>query len=268
VVNHPHYQSSALIKFYWVQENIKPKAFRHAFNQPIHTTSGDIKLTENYLSLTLDSLEFSISPTRISVLAVMLEVIATIDPSQLTKIETQLLNATSQGVKQLSSELQKLIYAFLKEHIPKASTQERFRAISDWLKQHKLSANRLSDQDVLNFWLTPPAQPSYIKYSTVVDDLLDAVSAIEEVENRFNADYALSLGTDQEQGEVDAQWIQQTIFEQALSPSDFDGLCQSPKFLTLAQYEPIKAILSHGKMARQLPLSFLRLAIFSSWQAV
>ena len=56
--------------------------------------------------------------------------------------------------------------------------------------------------------------------------------------------------------------------EQAENNVDLGWLCRSPKFLTLAQFQPMKSLLSHGKLARQLPLSFLRLSIFSSWQSV
>lgn len=271
VVNNPHYPSSPLLSFFWLEENIQPKRFREVFSQPIQAASGNIVMGEDYLQLQIGDFDFAISPTRVSLLAVMLELIASIDPAQLANIEKRLLAASSHAIKQLSSELQKLIYGFLKEHIPEASTQERFRAISVWLKQHNLTANRLSDQDVLNFWLSPPEQPSYIKYSTVLDDLLDAIIAIEVVENSVNAEYALSLdnfSNSGEQGEVGAQWIQQTVFEQTDNSEDLGWLCHSPKFLTLAQFQPMKSLLSHGKLARQLPLSFLRLNIFGGWQSV
>jgi hypothetical protein len=267
VVNHRHYSSSALLSFFWLDENIQPKRFRQAFRQPVQTTSGNICMGEDYLQLQIGDVEFAISPTRVGVLAVMLELIASIEPAQLSSIETLLLNADTKAIKQLSSNFQKLVYSYLKEHMPEASTQERFRAISGWLKQHNLTAQKLTDQDVLDFWLNPPTQPSYIKYSTVLDDLLDAITAIEVVENTFNAEYALSLGSNSEQGEVDADWVQTTVFEQAENVSDLGWLCQSPKFLTLAQYQPMNPLLSHGKLARQLPLSFLRLSIFGGWQS-
>jgi hypothetical protein len=268
VINHSHYTSSPLLSFFWLEENIQPKRFRQAFSQPVQKASGQIFMGEDYLQIHIDNIEFAISPTRVGVLAVMLELIASIEPSQLSDIEKQLLDANSQTVKQVSSNLQKLLYHYLKEHIPEASTQERFRAISGWLKQHSLTTEKLTDQDVLNFWLSPPEQPSYIKYSTVLDDLLDAITAIEVVENTFNAEYALSLGNNIEQGEVNADWVQNTVFEQADNTPDLSWLCQSPKFLTSAQYQPMKSLLSHGKLACQLPLSFLRLAIFGGWQSV
>jgi hypothetical protein len=268
VVNHPQYSSSPLLSFFWLQENIQPKRFRQALCEPLQTNSGKASMGEDYLQLQIGDIEFAISPTRVGVLAVMLELIASIDPAQLFKIETLLLGANAQAIKQLSSNLQKLIYSYLKEHIPEASTQERFRAISGWLKHHDLTAKKLTDQNILDFWLSPPVQPSYIKYSTVLDDLLDAITAIEVVENTLNADYALSLGSNSEQGEVNTDWIQNTVFEQANNNADLSWLCQSPKFLTLSQYQPMLALLSHGKLARQLPLSFLRLNIFGGWQSV
>jgi hypothetical protein len=268
VINHPQYTSSPLLSFFWLEENIQPKRFRQAFSQPIQTTAGEVVMAEDYLNIHIDNIDFAISPTRVGVLAVILELIASIEPAQLSKIEEMLLGASSQTVKQLSSNLQKLIYHYLKEHIPEASTQERFRAISGWLKQHSLTAQRVTDQAVLDFWINPPAQPSYIKYSTVLDDLLDAITAIDIVENTLNADHALSLGNNNEQGEVNADWVQNTVFEQTDNTADLSWLCQSPKFLTLSQYQPMKSLLSHGKLACQLPLSFLRLAIFGDWQSV
>lgn len=268
VANHPQYSSSSLLSFFWLEENIQPKRFRHAFSQPIQTAAGKANMGKDYLQIHIDATEFAISPTRVGVLAVLLELIASIEPAQLSMIEALLLDGSVQSIKQCSSNLQKIIYSYLKTHMPEASTQERFRAISSWLKQHKLTAARLTDQDVLDFWLNPPEQPSYIKYSTVLDDLLDAITAIEVVENTFNADYAISLGNNIELGEVDPDWVQSTVFEQADENTDLTWLCQSPKFLTLAQYQPMSPLLNHGKLARQLPLSFLRLSIFGGWQSV
>jgi hypothetical protein len=268
VVNNPLYAANPLLSFFWLEENIQPKRFRQAFSQPIQTGSGNIVMGEDYLQLQIGNFDFAISPARVSLLAVMLELIAIIEPTQLAHIEKRLLAANSQTIKRCSSDLQKLIYGFLKEHIPEASTQDRFRAISTWLKQHNLTADRINDEDVLNFWLNPPAQPSYIKYSTVLDDLLDAITAIEVVENTVNFEYALSIGDNSEQGEISTQWVQESVFEQTNNNEDLGWLCHSPKFLTLAQFQPMKSLLNHGKLARQLPLSFLRVNIFGGWQSV
>ncbi|MDU0356401.1 hypothetical protein RS130_23135 [Paraglaciecola aquimarina] len=121
---------------------------------------------------------------------------------------------------------------------------------------------------MLNFWLQPPAQPSYIKFSTVLEDLLDAVAAIEIVDNTLNADNASSIGNNLVQGELAPDWLQSNVFEQVTDAVDFSWLCQSPKFLTLAQYQPMKSLLNQTKMCQQLPLSFMRLAIFGAWQSV
>jgi hypothetical protein len=268
VVNHPNYATHPLLQFFWVQENIQPRRFRQAFEKKLALPCGQMSMGEQYLQLQLIDGEFAISPTRIGVLALMLEFIVSIDPSQLDKIQQRLLNGNMHEVKQLSSDLQKCIYSYLKEHLPEASTQERFRAISAWLDKKGLSHQQLTDQHVLDFWLCPPEQASYIKYSTVLEDLLYAVDAIEVVNTRFNQDYALSLGSDIEQGQVNLDWVQNTLFEQQQEKLDFSWLCQTPKFLTLAQYQPLKSLLPHWQMFGKLPLSFLRLGVFSPWQSV
>ncbi|MDU0356400.1 hypothetical protein RS130_23130 [Paraglaciecola aquimarina] len=88
----------------------------------MQTDSIRLYMGDDYLHMQFDKSEFAISATRIGVLAVMLEFIVNIEPAQLAHIEQSLIGASTDAIKQLSSRLQKLIYSYLKQHIPEAST--------------------------------------------------------------------------------------------------------------------------------------------------
>ena len=268
VVNNPQFTPSPLLNFFWVEENITPKRFRQAFAKPVTLANGGVFMGKDVLHLQIDDSEFAISPTRVSVLAVLLECIATIDPTQLTYIEAQLSQANEKVIKKLASHLQALIYQYLKHHIPEAKTQERFKVVSDWLKNQGKDAYGLNDQHILEFWQVTAHTEGYIKYSTALYDVLDTLDAMEVVEVNSKHETALSLGTDSDGGEVNPDWVHQSVFEQSEQEQDLSWLCQSPKFLTKGQWQKIEPFINQPKYTKRFPLAFLRIGVFSQWQSV
>jgi len=287
IVNYPRktVANAPLLEFFWLDESITPARFRQAFSQPYQNKDINISLNEDNLQLHFSQQSsttnsFNISPTRVGVLAVLLEVITTIDPQQLQFIETSLKDTSDdKAIKTLSSELQKIIYQYLAEHLIQAQQQRRFRYITQWLDnqnesqkvdQNTGNANFLNDEAILEFWLqacSDDSSPGFILYSSALHDFINTHQALQQAKQTMAVENAATIGLDVEGGEYSPDAIQEILFNDTSETENFSWLCQAPKFLTKSQWTFIEPLLQHKAQSKILALSFARLAIFGQWQA-
>jgi len=278
VVNHPTktIANAPLLEFFWVNESITPARFRQAFEQPHQTKKSNIRLSEIALELTFPKQVFHISPTRIGVLAVLLEIIITLAPEQLTAIEQRLKGTQNElEIKKLSSDLQKQLYQFLAEHLIPAQQQRRFRYVSQWLEKDthekgEVNTSALNDDTVLAFWqyaVFDNTSPGYKLYASALYDIIDVHQAIQESKQALALDHAESIGFNIQSGEYSPDVIQEILSSHSTDIQDYSWLCQEPKFITKAQWHFIEPLIEKHPFSKTLALSFVRLAIFGQWQA-
>ncbi|MCJ8293946.1 MAG: hypothetical protein MJK15_06020 [Colwellia sp.] len=278
VVNYPtkSIANAPLLEFFWVDESITPARFRQAFEQPYQAETINIALNKSGLALTFPSQSFLISPTRVGLLAVLLEVVVTLAPQQLTTIEQRLKGThNDQAIKALSSDLQKQIYQFLAEHLIPAQQQRRFRYVSQWLDKRNaedssVSTHVLNDETILSFWqyaVLDDTSPGYKLYASAFYGVMDTHQAIQQAKQALALDNAGTIGFNTEAGEYSPDVIQELLFSQSSDIQDYRWLCETPKFLTKAQWGFIESITQHHAYSKILALSFARLAVFGQWQA-
>lgn len=278
VVNYPTktITNAALLEFFWIHENITPARFRQAFEHPHKNNNYNICMQEDGLHLIFSQHSFIISPTRIGLLAVLLEVIVTLAPQQLNTIENTLKDTQiDSAIKTLSSVLQKQIYQFLAEHLVQAQQQRRFRYVSQWLDSNKsneesLNTYVLNDEIILSFWQyagLDESSPGYKLYASALNDVIDVHQAIQQTKQVQALDNAGSIGYNVEGGEYSPDTIQEILFNDSPNIQSYEWLCQSPKFLTKAQWGFIEPLVKNCAYGKTLALSFARLAIFGQWQA-
>ena len=277
VVNYPtKIQANApLLEFFWVDENITPARFRQAFEDPFQTDNINIALNKAGLALTFPSQSFIISPTRVGLLAVLLEIIVTLAPEQLTTIEQRLKGThNEQEIKALSSDLQKQIYKFLGEHLIPAQQQRRFRYVSQWLDSKNSNENlanthMLNDETILSFWqyaVLDDTSPGYKLYASAFYGVMDTHQAIKQAKQSLALDNAGTIGFNTDAGEYSPDVIHEILFSHSSENQDYSWLCKAPKFLTKAQWHLIEPLQNYP-YSKTLALSFARLAIFGQWQA-
>ena len=290
--------ASKLEAFFWLDEAYGPRRFREAFRQGWQDSSGSVTLSEQFLMLELANngltqTTFNISPSRVGVLAVMMEFIITVDPSLIHTLQTSLLKANAKTIDQVAKQLQKSIYHFLKSHLPEAQIQTRYRYFETWLKQNAKTPSSLDDQDIMTFWQDASQDQqaqSYVLYSTALFDTLDALDAINVVQTQQGICFANSFGTGgfdsgEDSAEVDLERINGSavdelsetvlgeqvgslLFGESGQELELNALCQAPKCLKQEQAQWLRPLSTYPVYSRRFVLSFLRLQVFSPWQSV
>ncbi|WP_057831422.1 hypothetical protein [Colwellia sp. TT2012] len=270
--------NAPLLEFFWLNESITPSRFRHAFKSPYKNNNIEIALNKAGLQLTVSQQSFVISPTRVGLLAVLFEIIISLAPEQLTVIEQTLKQSSDAkpdvtAIKKLSSVLQKQIYQFLAEHLVPAQQQRRFRYISQWLtskKQNSAHIYALTDDTILSFWQhagLDDLSPGYKLYASAFNDMVATHQAMQHAKEALALANASTIGFNIEAGEYSPDIIEEILFNKSSDSQDYAWLCQTPKFLTKAQWRFLEPLMQKQAYVKKLPLSFARLAIFGQWQA-
>ncbi|WP_299071477.1 hypothetical protein [uncultured Paraglaciecola sp.] len=273
-------------RFFWLDEAYTPKRVRAAFAEPWSSGENSVKVTPEVIHLQLAHHQFDISPVRVSTLAVLMEFVLAVDPSFIGLFDKELRAANQTQVDQIAKKLQQAIYRFLKEHLPEAQMQNRFRYFENWMKNQQITPDDVNDQHILDFWQQASDDPhaeSYVLYATALFDVFDAMSAMDVVETQSQILYAKSLGANAENQELDlerlfseepsqgVQWeqhIQDTVFSDSKPITDVKQLCLAPKCLTQQEADRLQPLMSYSAYSQRFLRSFLRLQVFAKWQAV
>lgn len=263
-----HENTQGLIHFFWVNECLSPAKFRGYFGAMAkHNFSApSVSLNELGLTISAEQQVFTISATRVPVLGVLLEFLVGNVPGILDDIESQLNASTVQCVKRLASLLQKKLYAFLKDHLPSANVQHKYRYIHAWVNEN-WDKKPLNDEAVLDFWMAAINQEGYVKFENTLLDILDYQYAHEQVNYaraiNFSEDKLEDIGINSDE----SSWLYHTIFELAdndIAPPTW--LVNVPKFLSKKSYEQVSLLYELGDKVSQFPLSVLRASVFGQWQ--
>ncbi|PCJ38676.1 MAG: hypothetical protein COA99_11420 [Moraxellaceae bacterium] len=261
----------AWLKFFWLQEAITPRRFRATFDEIPEYALPHLSLADEGLKLKISDQKFTLSPTRISVLASLLEFIVHIDPSVLKQDEAFYAQPNLTSVKTLASKFQALIYDYLSDHLLAAQQQRRFRHLWDWLSRRDKDNPEVDDAAVLEFWQqtaqSSDDQLGFRRYRTVAENFIDLRLAMQCVNTQQQVAGAKSIGYEAETGEISPELLQQLLETDASQELNPVSLTQTPKFLTKQQAQSCTAFVQSGTTASALPLTLMRMQCFGDWQA-
>mgnify|MGYP000008052982 CR=1 FL=1 len=263
------------LDFFWLEEAITPKRFRTAFDDIPESVQPYLLLHEEGLTIRLSNGQFTLSPTRIAILASLLEFLVYVDPSVLQqdalfdhvgKIPPSKYEAL---VKTLASNFQKTLYQYLADHLQPAQQQRRFRYLWGWLcEYHKSNGQEgsfaINDAVILAFWTqaTQGDEDSlgFRRYRTVAENFFDLRVAMQCVEAQRNVTQSIDI-------ELPPEVLQQVLSTSEGDNLDVNVLTKMPKFLTKQQAETCQPIVEVGDTASVMALTVMRMRCFGDWQA-
>ncbi|MBF7073066.1 hypothetical protein ISG33_06600 [Glaciecola sp. MH2013] len=290
VIELNQHKSNALLSFFWLQDSCNASTFRVAIsallnNQQDATKSqgaqpfaNDAKWRLNAQGLHYQSGKdtFTVSATRVNLLAAFLEWLLSHFHGLIDEIQLNLKGSDSKGVSKFASLLQKKIYDLLKKHLRNAGLQQKYRYIDNWLhnyhqecRQHQAIKpfDALDDAAILAFWQQSGQQEGFVRFQSAFFDMLDYQETQRIEFDKLNIKHAHSFDTD-----VNDPLQKNGLYEQvsacSVSDLDYEFLCQSPKSLTKAQYHNISSILATRRVLKDFPMSILRLNSFAPLQAI
>lgn len=262
---------SPLLDFFWISESISPRRFRLAFADL--QDNAALQLGKDFLHISVDSSQFTISPTRVGYLAVLFELLVNISPDIVQRTETQLADASLPQLKDFASQLQKGVYAYLKDHLAPAQQQRRFRFLSQWLRNHDSQSTlteSVSDDKVLAFWqqmaLAKDDGLGFRRYRTVVENFISLLQALSIGSNKREVAQAAAIGYDTDGGEIHPELLDEWLTARE-DEIEVGWLAGSPKFVSKQQLQWLEPLMSAGSVLVRLPLSLIRMRLLGDRQS-
>ena len=261
----------AWLNFFWIEEAITPKRFRDIFEDGADDSA--LSMSEAGLTLNLDKVSFTISPTRVGVLAALLEFIVFIEPSILQQEDSFYQTPSPQAIKSLASRMQALLYDYLNDHLQAAQQQRRFRHLWHWLTSYQADSEmNVTDEAVFDFWQESAQNNDdamgFRRFRTVAENFIDFRIALQTVHTQQQANSALSLGYETEAGEISPDTLSEALESVSDVNLDLASLTKMPKFLTKQQSESLSPIMVDEVSIQALPLTLMRMVCFGDWQAM
>ncbi|NVK20457.1 MAG: hypothetical protein HWE30_17320 [Methylocystaceae bacterium] len=262
--------------FFWDSGVAKSSSF-FAYCQQLefYANPHRLKVNSQTIDLTYKDGEFAIQYSRMPVLSALLEFMLSAlgycDMDDALKPLSK-HDATKQDVSEAANSLSRKLYGYLKEHLPTAQSQRKFRKILSYCDN---DADVIDDALILNFWQTASIDDEkgvdFKTFDSVVLTFIRVIQAVKSARDLSALRHAGSIGGDHEAGEINPDLLSETLesVEETITP--LVQLNQSPfdqvKFLNKQEQTNLTMLLNAGELALRLPLSVLRSDVFSPPQA-
>jgi hypothetical protein len=186
---------------------------------------------------------------------------------------------TRAAVSERANELSRLVYDYLKDHLPTAQNQRSFQRLLAFLSGRAGETGAswsLDDTAVLAFWHAESANPSsksaeFRTFRSVFLSFVRLHQVLEAAHDLGALERPLPIGTNRGAGEVDPETVQRMVKAVEVESNPLDALAEAPanavKFLTKRETGAVELMVGCGKTARALPLSVMRCKVFGHAQA-
>ncbi len=154
---------------------------------------------------------FAIAHTRMPFLSALLELLVSALGYDvvLETIKDILCSSTTRSqIGKTANTLSRRLYAYLNTHLPAATAQRKYRAVTEFMaSQHNgiARADDINDDLVLAFWIETSTDDAgdFKTYRKVVRLFINVRDALMASHQQAALSQSLSIGSDRENGEID-----------------------------------------------------------------
>ena len=219
--------------------------------------------------------EFTIHYSRMPLLSALLEFLLTaLGYADIDEDLQKLLQepVTKQTVSACANTLSRRLYGYLKEHLPTAQSQRKFRQALAYCDN---DVDSVDDNTLLNFWqeasVGPDKGTDFKTFDSVLLTFIRTIQAVDAARDLVSMKNAGSIGSDREAGEIDPDMLSETLdsVNETLSPllQLSDDPINKVKFLNKQETASLENLMCAGTLALRLPLSVLRSDTFTKPQS-
>jgi hypothetical protein len=265
--------------FFWDSGPARPSAFKGYLSQ-CSSLPGGITVQGAGVEIDYGEGEFGITFARMPFLSALLEFLVTsVGYGALDAAVAPLLGRipAQEDVSNAANGLSRVVYDYLKEHLPSVQTQRKSRSLLTFLAEQangEVGPGTLDDQAVLDYWLSHSADDGNgidaKTYQSVFQAAISLLRVLRFAVERYQLNGALPIGTDREAGEIDPAKIEEAVASIDEAPNPLDILKQPPvdavKFLNGREMDALDGVIFGTGVANDLPVSVMRNTVFSRAQ--
>ena len=267
--------------FFWGGGPARPSAFRGQVQEGLGLSDG-VRMVENGAEIAYPDGSFTVTFGRMPFLSAFLEfLITTVGYADMDGVVRAVLGAdvTQKEVSQRANELSRILYEYLKDHLPTAQNQRKFRRVIDFMEGRfgeEFGADAVDDTVVFEFWLAESVTGTsdgvdFKTFVTAFKTLVRFRQALECAADYRALDNPQVIGFDREAGEIDPDAVYGAVdtidgYRSPLLELD-EPPAASIKFLNRRETAALTLMFECGDAAYALPLSIMRSEVFGKGQA-
>jgi hypothetical protein len=266
--------------FFWDSGPARASAFK-GYLAGCASLPDDIRVQSSGIEISYGTGEFGVTFSRMPFLSALLEFLVTsVGYGNFDEAISPLLGKipSQKNVSDAANTLSRIVYDYLKEHLPTVQTQRKSRSLLTFLAEQgngEVGPSTLDDQAILGYWLSHSAdEGNGIDAKTYQSVFLSAISLLRVLRfavERYRMDGALPIGTDRDAGEIDPAKIEDAVESIDYISNPLERLKHPPadriKFLNGREMETLDGFIYGAGTANDLPLSVLRNAVFGRAQS-
>lgn len=262
--------------FFW-DSGVSKSASFFAYCQQFESYADPLRLTvsSQSIDLTYKDGDFAIQYSRMPVLSALLEFMLTaLGYCDIDDAIQPLLkhDVTKKTASEAANNLSRKLYAYLKEHLPTAQSQRKFRKILSYCDN---DADAIDDAMILDFWQVASIDDEkgvdFKTFDSVALSFIRLIQAVKSANDVAGLRHAGRIGSDREAGEIDPDLLSETLesIDEPITP--LIRLSEHPfdqvKFLNKQEQQNLTMLLCASELALRLPLTILRSDVFSTPQS-
>lgn len=270
--------------FFWGAGVARASAFKGLVLDAVRRRGGRIPgltVTDSGVSVGYPDGSFAVTFGRMPFLSALLEfLISSVGYAEADGLLRGALGPamTQKAVSQQANGLSRLIYDYLKDHLPTAQNQRKFRRLIDFMAARigeSFEATNVDDAVVFDFWCAESAGPSvdgadFKTFPAVFKAFIRLRQTLACAADHQAIVNAKVIGFDREAGEVDPDAILGMIETVDDYRSPLMALDEPPasaiKFLNRRETLALTLLFDCGEAAFALPLSLMRCEVFGKGQ--
>jgi hypothetical protein len=262
--------------FFWDSGVAQTSSFKSYCLSHAETCPADIlKVDHTGIQIYYSDGRFSIQYSRMPVLSGLMEfLLSALGYSDLDDIFRAPSSAkpSLKSQSQNANRLSKLLYDYLKDHLPTAQSQRKYRALLSFCEQ---DMEKIDDDLVLSFWQNQEdgneKSNDFKTFDSVFSGFIRLMQAMDQARDLQAINHASTIGAERDNGEIDPDILHEKLESidepfNLLNELDQDPINQI-KFLNKQETINLRPIIESGKHGKKLALSLLRNEVFSKTQA-
>jgi len=265
---------------FWAPHPARACHFREHFRAALAKSPvSGLALAEGGLAIAYPDGKFTISFRRMSFLSALMEMMVGTLGYDVVDDTLKAATAhprTASAASAAASAMARAYYEFLKDHVPPAQSQRKFREMTAWLAGRmgeEFAGRDITDSLILDFWLAHAEGGGdgndFRTFQATFRAFVNLLSALDQAGRILEIEDARPVGVDAEKGEVDVAAGARCDIPERLNP--LEALSEEPasrvKFLNKQEQAQLMLLFDIGPLAARLPASLMRCEVFGKAQA-
>ncbi|GLR69741.1 hypothetical protein [Agaribacter marinus] len=238
---------SPILDFFWLEESVYSTSAKYWFMQrkaDILVPDTQLLVKDTRLKIKIRDHVFELSFSRINVLACFAEFVVNLHPNCITEWQTTLWQQGLNGIRKVSSDMQKYLYDYLSEHLPPVRMSKKYA----YFVAKASESDHLSRERFIDLWRGAADIEGLARLNACFDSCMAWKYARDYAHKFGETTYSEALDEHTKLMSENSDGVFQGLQDYKAQQIDLSEFAQQPKLLSKSQIEKLQIV---GKFPEQ-----------------